>query len=41
MIENLDDLNPTQKADLQKFVNIAYANKNLWWSGTIPKSSYF
>ena len=32
MIANLDDLNPTQKADLQKFVNIAYETKNLWWT---------
>ncbi len=32
MIENLDDLSPTQKAELQKFVNIAYENKNLWWT---------
>ncbi len=50
MIENFDDLTIKQKEDLQKFANIAYKNKNLWWTDgdllkgkpkTISLSDYF
>lgn len=49
MVENLVELSPEQKNDLQEFVDRAYANYSLWWikenmdvlTVTCPLEDYF